>query len=98
MTVLTDEDRVRIVQSVVSESDRPIGMVAYGCLVAKAIEAATIDRMRPEVRFPMIFSSRLELATKLGTVPDKFFADIVCGVEDHHGISYDAFLKSKEQP
>lgn len=37
---LTDDDLTAIVQGVVSNSARPIGMVAYGVLVARAIERA----------------------------------------------------------
>lgn len=37
---LTEEQKTAIVQNVVSSSERPIGMVAYGLLVARAIEAA----------------------------------------------------------
>ena len=37
---LTDDAATRLVQSVVAGSDRPIGMVAFGLLVARAIESA----------------------------------------------------------
>ena len=37
---LTYDDLTAIVQGVVSNSERPIGMVAYGVLVARAIERA----------------------------------------------------------
>ena len=37
---LTDDAATRLVQSVVAGSDRPIGMVAFGLLVARAIERA----------------------------------------------------------